>query len=60
MEKAMIPIPKDRPDLYDGYDCQDPRSPASDKYWSGVMPEHLKQRIAKRNAKAAPTKDAAE
>lgn len=56
----MIPIPKDRPDLYDGYDCQDPRSPASDKYWSGVMPEHLKQRIAKRNAKAAPTKDAAE
>lgn len=55
----MIPSPKERPELYDGYDCQDPRDPAPEKYWSGVMPEHLKQRIAKRNAKAEPAKGAA-
>lgn len=58
----MIPSPKERPDLYDGYDLQDPRNPASEKYWSGVMPEHVQKAIAKRKSKAPaePAKDAAE
>lgn len=58
----MIPSPKERPELYDGYDLQDPAKPASDKYWEGVMPEHLREAIAKRKSKAAaePVKQAAE
>lgn len=58
----MIPTPKERPDLYDGYDFQDPRNGASEAYWKGVMPEHVRERIAKRKAQeqAQPAKDAAE
>ena len=58
----MIPTPKERPDLYDGYDCQGPRNPTPEKYWDRIMPEHVRQRIAKRKAKAQaePVKDAAE
>lgn len=48
-----IPSPKDRPDLYDGYDCKEPRTPASDEYWNSVMPDHVKKAIAERRAKAA-------
>lgn len=58
----MIPSAKERPDLYDGYDFQDPRKPASEEYWKGVMPEHLRKAIAKRKSKAVaePAKDAEE
>jgi hypothetical protein len=43
-----IPTPKERPDLYDGYDFQDPRSPASEKYWDSVIPENVKKALAER------------
>jgi len=43
-----IPSPKERPDLYDGYDCQEPSEPASQKYWDSVMPAHVKKAIAER------------
>lgn len=43
-----IPSPKERPDLYDGYDCQEPSKPASQKYWDSVMPENVKKALAER------------
>ncbi|KGW22240.1 hypothetical protein [Burkholderia pseudomallei] len=48
-----IPGPEERPDLYDGYDCQAPRNPASARYWESVMPDWFKKEIAERRAKAA-------
>ncbi|MDO3518145.1 hypothetical protein [Ralstonia pseudosolanacearum] len=54
-----IPSPEERPDLYDGYDFQEPKTPMSEAYWNRVMPEHLKKRIAERQtmkpAEAVPT-----
>jgi hypothetical protein len=47
-EVMSIPTPQERPDLYDGYDFQEPRSPASQKYWDSVMPDHVKKAIAER------------
>ncbi|MGA3887659.1 hypothetical protein ACI2S3_02885 [Ralstonia nicotianae] len=48
-----IPTPEERPDLYDDYDFQEPKTPMSEAYWNRVMPEHLKKRIAERAAKDA-------
>lgn len=48
-----IPSPKERPDLYDGYDCQEPKNPASAEYWDGVMPDYLKKALAERAKKSA-------
>ena len=45
-----MPSPEERPDLYDGYDCQRPQRPASQVYWDSVMPEHVKKLIAERQA----------
>lgn len=45
-----MPPPEERPDLYDGYDCQGPERPASQAYWDSVMPEHVKKLIAERQA----------
>jgi hypothetical protein len=43
----MIPTPEQRPDLYDGYDCQ-PRKPLSPEYLQQAVPEHLRAALAKR------------
>ncbi|AIV47295.1 hypothetical protein [Burkholderia pseudomallei] len=51
------PSSKDRPDLYDGYDCQEPRDPASARYWESAMPDHVKKAIAERHAKAGGSGD---
>lgn len=49
-----MPSPKERPDLYDSYDCQEPKNPASKKYWDSVMPEHLKKALEQRAAQHKP------
>lgn len=55
-----IPSPEERPDLYDGYDCQ-PRN-LSDKYRDSLRPDYIKKMLAERQAKKAAddTKKAAE
>jgi hypothetical protein len=48
--RMPIPSHTERPDLYDGYDFQEPRNPASAAYWQRVMPEHVKRTITERQA----------
>lgn len=50
---SKIPSPEERPDLYDGYDCEKPSNPASDAYWKGVMSPALKKLMAERRKKGA-------
>lgn len=57
---SKIPSPQERPDLYDGYDCQAPQSPASKEYWDSVRPDHIKKLIAERQAKKPAQKQPAE
>jgi hypothetical protein len=42
-----IPGPQERPDLYDGYDCQ-PRSQKTIENMQKNMPEHVKKALAER------------
>jgi hypothetical protein len=49
-----IPSPEERPDLYDSYDFQEPRNPASREYWNSVTPEHVKKAIAERALTSVP------
>lgn len=53
-----IPSPEERPDLYDGYDCQ-PRQ-LSDKYRESLRPDYIKKLIAERKAKKAGASDKAD
>lgn len=46
-----IPSPEERPDLYDGYDCQ-PRN-LSDKYRDSLRPDYIKKMLVERQAKKA-------
>ncbi len=46
-----VPSPKERPDLYDGYDCQ-PRN-LSDQYRDSLRPDYIKKMLAERKARKA-------
>lgn len=44
-----VPSPKERPDLYDDYDGRpDGPRPGEKEYWDGIMPDHVKKAIEKR------------
>lgn len=57
---SKIPSPEERPDLYDGYDCEKPSKPASDAYWNGIMSPALKKLTNERRKKDAERKSNAE
>lgn len=44
---SKVPSPEERPDLYDGYDCQEAK-PLSEAYFERTMPEAVKRALAAR------------
>jgi hypothetical protein len=55
MEKAMIPTPEQRPDLYDDYDCQDVK-PLSPEYRKTALSPTLQKMLAERQKAKQPAK----
>jgi len=49
--KQFLPSPAERPDLYDGYDCNPSDFKMSKAYYDAVVPEHVKKALAERNIK---------